>query len=81
MAREFEGTLRRTCKKYCIHSKANTLMAKAPDDDFAAETTHGGGEGIRAPDFLLEKESLDRYLDLLAVKNLSVSYIEGNQRF
>jgi len=47
----------------------------------AAETTHGGGEGIRAPDFLLEKESLDRYLDLLAVKNLSVSYIEGNLRF
>ena len=56
-------------------------MAKAPDDDFAAETTHGGGEGIRAPAFLLEKESLDRYLDLLAVKNLSVSYIEGNRRF
>ena len=56
-------------------------MAKAPDDDFSAETTHGGGEGIRALDFLLEKEALDRYLDLLAVKNLSVSYIEGNQRF
>jgi len=56
-------------------------MAKAPDDDFSAETTHGGGEGIRALDFLLEKEALDRYLDLLAVKNLSVSYIEGNRRF
>ena len=51
-------------------------MAKAPDDDFSAEMTHGGGEGIRT-----EKEPLDRYLDLLAVKNLSVSYIEGNQRF
>ena len=56
-------------------------MAKTPDDDFVAETTHGGGEGIRVPDFLLEKEALDRYLDLLAVKNLSVSYIEGNQPF
>ena len=56
-------------------------MAKAPDDDFVAETTLGGGEGIRAPDFPLEKEALDRYLDLLAVKNLSVSYIDGNRRF
>ena len=56
-------------------------MAKAPVDDFVAETTHGGGKGIRAPDFPLEKEALDRYLDLLAVKNLSVSYIEGNRRF
>jgi len=41
----------------------------------------GGVERIRTPDVLLEKEALDRYLDLLAVKNLSVSYIEGNQRF
>ena len=56
-------------------------MAKASDDDFVAETTHGGGEGIRAPDFSLEKEALYRYLELLAVKNLSVSYIEGNRRF
>ena len=31
-------------------------MAKAPDDDFVAETTHGGTEGIRTPDFFLEKE-------------------------
>ena len=40
----------------------------------------GGAEGIRTPDFLLAKEALGRYLDLLAVKNLSVSYIEGNRR-
>ena len=40
----------------------------------------GGVEGIRTPDFLLAKEALGRYLDLLAVKNLSVSYIEGNRR-
>ena len=40
----------------------------------------GGVERIRTPDVLLEKEALDRYLDLLAVKNLSVSYIEGNRR-
>ena len=40
----------------------------------------GGAEGIRTPDFLLAKEVLDRYLDLLAVKYLSVSYIEGNRR-
>ena len=56
-------------------------MAKSPDDDFVAETTHGGGEGIRAPDFPLEKEALDRYLDLLAVKNLLVPYLEGNRLF
>ena len=40
----------------------------------------GGTEGIRTPDFFLAKEALGRYLDLLAVKNLSVSYIEGNRR-
>jgi hypothetical protein len=34
----------------------------------------GGAEGIRLPDFLLAKEALGRYLDLLAVKNYSVSY-------
>ena len=36
----------------------------------------GGAEGIRTPDFLLAKEALGRYLDLLAVKNFSVSYWE-----
>ena len=40
----------------------------------------GGAERIRLPDFLLAKEALGRYLDLLAVKYLSVSYIEGNRR-
>jgi len=40
----------------------------------------GGAEGIRTPDFLLASKSLDKYLNLLAVKNLSVSYIEGNRR-
>ena len=39
-----------------------------------------GAEWIRTPDFLLAKEALGRYLELLAVKNLSVSYIEGNRR-
>ena len=42
---------------------------------------YGGAEGTRTPGLLRAREALGRYLNFLAVKNLSVSYIEGNRRF
>ena len=45
------------------------------------KVTIGGAGETRTPDFLRASKSLDEYLNLLAVKNLAESYIEGNRRF
>ena len=69
-----------------VNSIVNTTAGTGETEEQRNESSvpekrAGGAEGIRTPDFLLAKEALGRYLDLLAVKNLSVSYIEGNLRF